>query len=982
MEPEGITNFEDEVTISALNRPKNDTVARVMADVPKPNQNLLSISDVYGNNGIPDPVLLMKHFQQEGRLEKALCMKLLSDAKALLTKEPNLLTVEAPVTVVGDLHGQFYDLVRLLELAGSPATTNYLFLGDYIDRGTFSVETTLTLFAYKLKYPNMVHLLRGNHECRQMAEFFNFRLEVLHKQDAEVYELFQASFDALPLAAIIDNRFFGVHGGISPELKHTAQIQKLNRFREPPDSGLMNDLLWSDPAVRDGPGVGFKPNSARGCGHTYGFAAVARFLEANHLLCIVRAHEAQNDGFKMHRTHPSTKFPTVITVFSAPNYCFADDHELLTEDGFIGLEDAKALFGPDGMPRTETRFAGYDAETDTIVWEAPGRLVVNGATEGPQRMVEFGRPVEGAGVGVGVADHDGANSNHVNIVATPDHDMRALKVNISGGVSSSGPWTKTDCPEGDATTTTTHKAADLADFVDETHGVRFTSGSSGTGPEDDEYAAALGLETEGQRVAFLQLYGFWLGDGYLETSTSNMKMVISLVKDNDITFILDQLTALGMEEGIDYNVYRQESDAVSVQMQVRITNSRMISFFTAYAGLNAEAMCDSKGHRTKPLLPFALTLTPPHVWALLTGLWMANGNSASARNPTETIVIHSSDQAMCEQVTRLAVIGGLSTHTISTYEAGDLRSVRNGKEVRATTRGYDVTVSRNTKAIHPVLHTDDVRTVDYTGQTWCTAMPHGHVVVRRVMRDAAGAITRASAPTVQGNCGAYGNKGALLYIGPKTINVRQFSFSDQPYVLPNFQNIFDWSLPFVIENVTELLLTMTSRLADEDVDSSSDEDEPHEDPAARRKRVLTKIQAVSRMARFARILREERETIIQLKGIAGTQKLPVGLLQGGKAAIADTLSSFQKALEVDQINEMAPRARRDAKKDMIKQVVGSVLAEREEQRRAEMEGRDLVAGVAGDNVVDTAEDVARRTEHRARFESGEEMAPLVSVSDL
>lgn len=145
-----------------------------------------------------------------------------------------------PVIIVGDIHGQYYDLVKLLELgdfAQNPKQ-KYLFLGDFVDRGTFGVEVVTLLYALKVNYPKRVFFLRGNHECRNMTTHMNFRLEVLSKFDQETYDLLMDSFDMLPLACIVNNKLLVVHGGISPELKDVDRINLMDRFREPPRKGL------------------------------------------------------------------------------------------------------------------------------------------------------------------------------------------------------------------------------------------------------------------------------------------------------------------------------------------------------------------------------------------------------------------------------------------------------------------------------------------------------------------------------------------------------------------------------------------------------------------------------------------------------------------------------------------------------------------------------------------------------------------------
>eukprot|EP00397_Hematodinium_sp_SG-2012_P033124 GEMP01035345.1.p1 GENE.GEMP01035345.1~~GEMP01035345.1.p1 ORF type:complete len:381 (+),score=57.28 GEMP01035345.1:588-1730(+) len=183
------------------------------------------------------------------------------------------------------------------------------------------------ILSYKINFPKKIWMLRGNHECRQMTAFFNFRDECECKQDIDVYNAFMELFDALPLAGLINGKFLGLHGGLSPDLVVLKQLDQLDRFHEPPREGLLCDLLWSDP-VEEKEGEPpmrhselFIKNEVRGCSWFYTYEACSTFLYKNSVLSIIRAHEAQIEGYKMHRTSESTGFPTVITIFSAPNYC-------------------------------------------------------------------------------------------------------------------------------------------------------------------------------------------------------------------------------------------------------------------------------------------------------------------------------------------------------------------------------------------------------------------------------------------------------------------------------------------------------------------------------------------------------------------------------------------------------------------------------------------------------------------------------------
>lgn len=255
-------------------------------------------------------------------------MKLIELAGCLMRtdhigKEPNILSVQDPAALIGDIHGQFYDFLKVLEIAGHPTKNKLIFMGDYVDRGMFSCEVLLLLYAMKICYPERVILLRGNHECRQMTLFFNFRQECLSKYDSEVYEAVMDSFDSMPLACILNGRYFIVHGGLSPDAKTIDDISRIKRLKETPRSGIMCDILWSDP-TENSEGLcdeAFEENSSRGCSFIYSSQACQRFLARNSLLTVIRAHEAQLEGYRFYNWAGCGSFPAVITLFSAPNYC-------------------------------------------------------------------------------------------------------------------------------------------------------------------------------------------------------------------------------------------------------------------------------------------------------------------------------------------------------------------------------------------------------------------------------------------------------------------------------------------------------------------------------------------------------------------------------------------------------------------------------------------------------------------------------------
>ena len=299
--------------------PRNDrAIISVETPIPRP----LHSSKIFLPNKLPNWKVLKDCLTREARLQKSDLLSLLSTASDIFRREPNLIEVQDPITVVGDIHGQYYDLLKILDLGGTPETSKYLFLGDYVDRGMFSMEVLVLLYSLKISYPGTIIMLRGNHESRQMTTMFNFRQECVYKYDLEVYEAVMRSFDMMPIACVMNSSFLAVHGGISPELRTISDINAIDRFMEVPRNGLLCDLLWSDPvSTADGKTAeAYKANDSRGCSYFFGATATRKLLKDTDLISVIRAHEVQKDGYKMQFWN-GNEFPSVITIFSAPNYC-------------------------------------------------------------------------------------------------------------------------------------------------------------------------------------------------------------------------------------------------------------------------------------------------------------------------------------------------------------------------------------------------------------------------------------------------------------------------------------------------------------------------------------------------------------------------------------------------------------------------------------------------------------------------------------
>ncbi|KAK6184903.1 hypothetical protein SNE40_007259 [Patella caerulea] len=232
-------------------------------------------------------------------------------SREIFLEQPMLLELEAPVNICGDIHGQYEDLLRHFDACGYPPDSNYLFLGDYVDRGKHSLETICLILAYKIKYPNNFFLLRGNHECASINRIYGFYDECKRRYNIKLWKTFTDCFNALPIAALVEGTILGMHGGLSPDLNDLQQIQEIARPLDIPDQGLTCDLLWSDP---DEDITGWGEND-RGVSFTFGRDIVKDCLKKFSCSLIVRAHQVVEDGYQFFQKRK------LVTLFSAPNYC-------------------------------------------------------------------------------------------------------------------------------------------------------------------------------------------------------------------------------------------------------------------------------------------------------------------------------------------------------------------------------------------------------------------------------------------------------------------------------------------------------------------------------------------------------------------------------------------------------------------------------------------------------------------------------------
>jgi len=367
-----------------------------MKEVPLPFTKRLTLKDLEFKKKI-NVDLLVNHLKNDGKVRVDAAIGIAKKAAELFREESNVVTLKAPITMFGDIHGQFHDLVSQTAKLAKPCPEDpWLFLGDYVDRGLFGVEVVLYLFALKIQNPKGVYLIRGNHECRHLTAAYNFKKECLAKyKNLEFYDMVMEAFDALPLGALVDggnnNTFLCVHGGLSPDIKTIQDIQNLNRFGEPPQSGPMCDILWSDP-LEDGTANNLQPseleewyaveyfeNENRGAGYIFGYTAVMEFLKTNNLASIIRAHDVQRSGYAQQFMHckEKRKLPLVITLFSAPNYCGYYGNEAAV----LRIEYAKLTGEPPEIPEIDVNLVTNTTQRINSEFDEPPRSPCTADTE-------------------------------------------------------------------------------------------------------------------------------------------------------------------------------------------------------------------------------------------------------------------------------------------------------------------------------------------------------------------------------------------------------------------------------------------------------------------------------------------------------------------------------------------------------------------------------------------------------------------------
>lgn len=267
---------------------------------------------------------MIERFKAGKKIHKKYVYQIVLAVKKILSDEPTMVEIEinedVNLTVCGDTHGQFFDLMELFRLNGFPTEKHhYLFNGDFVDRGSWSTEIALVLYAYKWLRPASFFINRGNHETDDMNRVYGFEGECKAKYNERTFRLFSESFSCLPLATLVGKKYLVLHGGLFSDDNITLDdIRNFNRHnqRQPGQTGLMMEMLWTDPQTSLGRGP-----SKRGVGIQFGPDVTRRFCERNGLDAIIRSHEVRMEGYE--EEHDGR----CITVFSAPKYCDSTENK-------------------------------------------------------------------------------------------------------------------------------------------------------------------------------------------------------------------------------------------------------------------------------------------------------------------------------------------------------------------------------------------------------------------------------------------------------------------------------------------------------------------------------------------------------------------------------------------------------------------------------------------------------------------------------
>lgn len=304
-------------------------------------------------------------------IPKKLVGLIFQKTQELFEAEPVMLDIAGPVVVVGDLHGHILDLFRILKVCHPPPLTKYLFLGDIVDRGDFSLETLILIFVMKILFPQHIYIIRGNHEFDETCERLGFLAEIQSVYGStELYDQVLDVFSFIPLAAMIDHTKICVHGGIGPNFTSSDLVWEISRPLYDYANDIIKELLWSDPTDK----FPLYFPSDRGYGSLFGNISTTNFLRSKQLTHIIRGHQCVNDGVK------SQFDDQLYTVFSASNYCGTSRNLagiLIIQNGVISTKTFDPL---PYLKRVDVTFVKSESE-DVFRMPAKTSNLVYGSSE-------------------------------------------------------------------------------------------------------------------------------------------------------------------------------------------------------------------------------------------------------------------------------------------------------------------------------------------------------------------------------------------------------------------------------------------------------------------------------------------------------------------------------------------------------------------------------------------------------------------------
>ena len=874
---------------SASFDPVEPVMDRVITEVVCPPMHPLTLERLINpSTNLPNLTVLKEHLQREGRLSLDAASFLIKSALNLFKSESNLLELKYPITVCGDLHGQFYDLLRLFEVGGDPANTQYLFLGDYVDRGCFSSECVLYLYAHKMVYPKSFHMLRGNHECRQLTAFFNFKDESVYKYNINFYNEVMTSFDHLPLAAIINKSFFAVHGGLSPDITTLEEIKAMDRFMEIPREGPMCVAQGTLVACRGGYSIPIEEmdneyiathvvawDEKKGLGAYHSSQVIVQGekecveieLEDGRTLQCTADHRILNAANEWVNAETMSVGSIMRVGRHTPMYdCRADSSREASwslqcaEQSFSMSSPSAALVAMalarlcgvmdsaayDGTQITCSHQQDADIIADDI------RLVTNEAClPSPSLLtaITINVPIQLRQL------HSTLQSSAMTAFVQSDRCPLILqRLYLSAVFSGSANAPTLNQSNDTITPITLHSTSDQVKHIyialkaaqmDMTR-CRMTNQNALTIDDAVSFANTIGFVYSANKSHCLTAAVILqrCTDGATQTVLP-METSVAVLAERIGAHILSQKTSADAEHSFD-------------PFHLRVVSMKSIG--------------------SRPV--YDLSVPECHSFT------------------ANSIVVHNCDLLWSDPYEDEAA-GGSAAPDVSPDG-----SVVTKARVQESTQWFGYNDTRQCSYVYGI---EAVK--QFLKSNRLTSVIRAHEAQldgykMQMINKASGiprVITIFSAPNY---CDVYKNKAACLKFDNSVLNIKQFIDSAHPYYLPNFMDVFQWSLPFVAEKVTDMLVNVL------DYDSVNDEEEMDEKStgvvAQRGGLLKKKVTAVTKLLRMYRILRTEHDNIMQLKQLIPNHKIPSGLLSQGQEAIMAAVQSFDTVKAADLENEKRP----------------------------------------------------------------------------